>query len=211
MELAQLRRVLRRDDQRHNEAVEAEGGAETPDEDHANVQLWLAARVLHAAVATHSNREAGGEVAQADRKAGAKVGVGGVERVGRLAGARRQAHAGGDDDGDDEAEDAADAREDDRHDRLHDHLCLHLVPGQLGDGREAQCGLPRAVRGAHVSENERERRAEEAEEGRVLGAVRRGHHGGEVCCDGGGDTVLSRQRPRRNNEKERGAATGVAA
>jgi len=54
---AQLRRVLRRNDERHDEAVQAERGAETPDEHHANVELGLAARVLHAAVAAHANGE----------------------------------------------------------------------------------------------------------------------------------------------------------
>jgi len=56
VQLAQLRRILRRDDERNDEAVEAERGAETPDEDHANVQLRLAARVLHTAVAAHADR-----------------------------------------------------------------------------------------------------------------------------------------------------------
>eukprot|EP00321_Phaeocystis_globosa_P003974 CAMPEP_0118811010 /NCGR_PEP_ID=MMETSP1162-20130426/1372_1 /TAXON_ID=33656 /ORGANISM="Phaeocystis Sp, Strain CCMP2710" /LENGTH=260 /DNA_ID=CAMNT_0006740609 /DNA_START=168 /DNA_END=947 /DNA_ORIENTATION=+ len=164
--------ALDSDDQRDDQAVQTERGAKAPDEHHADVQLGLAGGVLHAAQAAHANRKARRQVAQPHGQARAQVRIPRVERVGCLRALARRGHAARDDHGDDEAEDAAHAGKDDGHDRLHDELRLHLVARQLRDRREAERGLPRAVSSAHVPKDERERGAEEAEERRVLGAVR---------------------------------------
>ena len=57
------------------------------------------------------------------------------------------------------------------HDGLHHKFCLDLVARQLGDRGEAERRFPRAVRRPHVAEDERERRAQEAEERRIRRAV----------------------------------------
>ena len=57
------------------------------------------------------------------------------------------------------------------HDGLHHKFWLDLVARQLGDRGEAERRFPRAVRRPHVAEDERERRAQEAEERRIRRAV----------------------------------------
>mmetsp|Transcript_51650 Transcript_51650/g.171159 ORF Transcript_51650/g.171159 Transcript_51650/m.171159 type:complete len:211 (+) Transcript_51650:262-894(+) len=166
--------VLDGDDERDDQPVEAEGGPKGPNEHHANVELGLPRGVLHANLARHAHGQAGRQVAQPDRQPRAEVGVAGEERVGGRAVLWR-GDVGGDDHRDDEAKDAADTREDDGHDGLHHHLGLHLVARQFGDGGEADGRLPRPVRSPHVPEDQREGGADEAEEGRMRGAVGRIH------------------------------------
>lgn len=78
---------------------------EGPDKHHANVELRLPSRILHANLASHAHGEAGCEVAQAHSEARAQVRIAGEERVSRLA-ILRHGDVGRDDDRNDEAENA---------------------------------------------------------------------------------------------------------
>mmetsp|Transcript_45329 Transcript_45329/g.96431 ORF Transcript_45329/g.96431 Transcript_45329/m.96431 type:complete len:215 (+) Transcript_45329:276-920(+) len=109
---AELRPWLDRNDERDDQTVQAERGAETPDEDHANVELRLPRRILHTDLACHAEGKASRQVAQADGQAGTKVRVAREERVLVCA----TLHRARDDDGDDQAEDTTHPGENDRHD-----------------------------------------------------------------------------------------------